>query len=145
MHVGSVGLGRIGIELAHRLEGFKTTIGYFDSAPRDVPYLGYPDALTISQARPDFRQHDHPATVAASTRPSPARKPRASRFAWASIPDRRNNATSSRGVRVLLGRQMFQSPGPIARWGSLEAIRTPAAARRDSPNLLMYVGIYPTR
>src|ERR1700674_3178164 len=48
MRVGIVGLGRIGIELARRLEGFKATIGYFDPAPRDVPYRRYPDALTLA-------------------------------------------------------------------------------------------------
>jgi len=37
MRVGIVGLGGIGIEVAGRLEGFETTIGYFDPAPRDVP------------------------------------------------------------------------------------------------------------
>jgi lactate dehydrogenase-like 2-hydroxyacid dehydrogenase len=49
MAVGIVGLGRIGIELARRLEGFKTTIGFFDPAPRNVPYRLYPDALTLAK------------------------------------------------------------------------------------------------
>ena len=57
MRVGIVGLGRIAIELARRLEGFKTTIGYFDPAPRDVPYRRYPDAL---HAR---REQRHPVSV----------------------------------------------------------------------------------
>ena len=48
MRVGIVGLGRIGIEVAGRLERFKTTIGYFDPAPCDVPYRRYPDALTLA-------------------------------------------------------------------------------------------------
>jgi hydroxypyruvate reductase len=46
---GIIGLGRIGLEVARRLEGFKATIGYFDPAPRDVPYARYPDALTLAQ------------------------------------------------------------------------------------------------
>ena len=49
MRAGVVGMGRIGIEVAHRLEGFKTTIGYVDPAPRDVPYRRYPDALTLAR------------------------------------------------------------------------------------------------
>jgi D-isomer specific 2-hydroxyacid dehydrogenase, NAD binding domain len=48
MRVGIVGLGRIGIELARRLEGFQTTICYFDPAPRDVHYRRHPDALTLA-------------------------------------------------------------------------------------------------
>ncbi|MFZ0205700.1 MAG: 2-hydroxyacid dehydrogenase [Roseiarcus sp.] len=48
MRAGIVGLGRIGIEVARRLEGFKTTIGYADPAPRDVAYRRYPDALTLA-------------------------------------------------------------------------------------------------
>jgi hydroxypyruvate reductase len=48
MRAGIVGLGRIGIEIARRLEGFKTTVGYYDPAPRDVPYRRYPDALTLA-------------------------------------------------------------------------------------------------
>ena len=48
MRAGIVGLGRIGIEVARRLEGFKTTIGYADPAPRDVPYRHYPDALELA-------------------------------------------------------------------------------------------------
>jgi hydroxypyruvate reductase len=46
---GIVGLGRIGVEVARRLEGFKATIGYFDPLRRDVPYRRYPDALTLAQ------------------------------------------------------------------------------------------------
>jgi hydroxypyruvate reductase len=49
MRAGIVGLGRIGIEVARRLEGFKTTIGYADPAPRDVPYKHYPDALELAR------------------------------------------------------------------------------------------------
>ena len=49
MRAGVLGLGRIGIEVARRLEGFKTTIGYVDPVRRDVPYQIYPDALTLAQ------------------------------------------------------------------------------------------------
>jgi lactate dehydrogenase-like 2-hydroxyacid dehydrogenase len=49
MRAGIVGLGRIGIEVARRLEGFKTTIGYADPAPRDVPYQHYSDALALAR------------------------------------------------------------------------------------------------
>jgi lactate dehydrogenase-like 2-hydroxyacid dehydrogenase len=49
MRAGVVGLGRIGIEVARRLEGFKTTIGYADPVPRDVPYQHYPDALELAR------------------------------------------------------------------------------------------------
>ena len=38
MKVGLIGLGRIGIEVARRLEGFKTEIAYVDPVARDVPY-----------------------------------------------------------------------------------------------------------
>ncbi len=38
MRVGIAGLGRIGIELARRLEPFKTEISYADPISRDVPY-----------------------------------------------------------------------------------------------------------
>ncbi|HET6519177.1 MAG TPA: 2-hydroxyacid dehydrogenase [Geminicoccaceae bacterium] len=38
MRVGILGLGRIGIEVARRLEGFRTEIAYVDPVPRDVPY-----------------------------------------------------------------------------------------------------------
>jgi hydroxypyruvate reductase len=48
MRAGIVGLGRIGIEVARRLEGFKTTIGYADPVPRDVAYRRYPDVLTLA-------------------------------------------------------------------------------------------------
>jgi lactate dehydrogenase-like 2-hydroxyacid dehydrogenase len=38
MRVGIAGLGRIGIEVARRLEAFKTEIAYADPVPRDVAY-----------------------------------------------------------------------------------------------------------
>jgi hypothetical protein len=82
-------------------EGFRTTIGYFKSAPRDVPYLGYSDALTISQARPDFSstrssrnrrcdQQDYRRPESRGHRGLPGRQ------------DRRNSATSSRAVSAPL-------------------------------------------
>jgi hydroxypyruvate reductase len=49
MRVGILGLGRIGIEVAHRLEGFKTRIGYVDPVRRDVPYQHFPDARTLAK------------------------------------------------------------------------------------------------
>src|SRR5580698_11261661 len=49
MRVGVLGLGRIGIEVAHRLEGFKTRIGYVDPVRRDVPYQHFPDARTLAK------------------------------------------------------------------------------------------------
>jgi lactate dehydrogenase-like 2-hydroxyacid dehydrogenase len=49
MRAGIVGLGRIGIEVARRLEGFKCQIGYTDPAPRDVPYRAYGDAVALAR------------------------------------------------------------------------------------------------
>jgi hydroxypyruvate reductase len=49
MRAGVMGLGRIGIEVARRLEGFKTTIGYVDPVRRDVPYRAYPDVLSLAR------------------------------------------------------------------------------------------------
>jgi len=46
---GIVGLGRIGMEIARRLEGFKTTIGYADPIRRDVAYRHYPDAVALAR------------------------------------------------------------------------------------------------
>ncbi len=48
MRAGIIGLGRIGREVARRLEGFKTDIGYFDPLPRDVPYRRYADATQLA-------------------------------------------------------------------------------------------------
>ena len=110
------------------LEGFKTTIGYFDSAPRDVPYLGYSDALMISQARPDFFVNTIiPQPSLRSTRLSPARKPRASRFAWASILDRRNSATSSRAVSASYWRRQT-----LNCWRVAHCARSRPIARRSA-------------
>jgi lactate dehydrogenase-like 2-hydroxyacid dehydrogenase len=49
MRVGVLGLGRIGIEVARRLEAFKTTIGYVDPVPRDVSYCRHEDALSLAR------------------------------------------------------------------------------------------------
>ncbi len=48
MRAGIIGLGRIGIEIAHRLEGFKTSIGYVDPVARDVPYRRFGDAVELA-------------------------------------------------------------------------------------------------
>src|SRR5262245_46632920 len=49
MRAGIIGLGRIGIEIARRLEGFKCDIGYVDPVPRDVPYRSYADAVAMAR------------------------------------------------------------------------------------------------
>ena len=51
MRAGILGLGRIGSEVAARLEGFKTRIGFFDPARGDAPaaYQRYPDAVTLAR------------------------------------------------------------------------------------------------
>jgi hydroxypyruvate reductase len=49
MRAGIIGLGRIGIEVAHRLEAFKMPIAYVDPLPRDVPYRAYPDAVALAR------------------------------------------------------------------------------------------------
>jgi len=49
MRAGILGLGRIGSEIARRLEGFKCQIGYADPVRRDVPYTHYPDGLGLAQ------------------------------------------------------------------------------------------------
>jgi lactate dehydrogenase-like 2-hydroxyacid dehydrogenase len=48
MRAGIIGLGRIGIEIARRLEGFKTTIAYADPVVREVPYRRYADAEALA-------------------------------------------------------------------------------------------------
>jgi hydroxypyruvate reductase len=48
MRAGILGLGRIGIEVARRLEGFKAKIGYVDPVRRDVPYQHYRDVLSLA-------------------------------------------------------------------------------------------------
>jgi lactate dehydrogenase-like 2-hydroxyacid dehydrogenase len=49
MRAGIVGLGRIGTEVGARLAAFKTTIGYADPVPREVPYRHYPDAESLAR------------------------------------------------------------------------------------------------
>ena len=49
MRAGILGLGRIGIEVGRRLEGFKCKISYADPVKRDVPYQHFPDALTLAR------------------------------------------------------------------------------------------------
>jgi lactate dehydrogenase-like 2-hydroxyacid dehydrogenase len=49
MRAGIIGLGRIGREVARRLEGFKTEIAYVDPVPRDVVYRSYPDNVSLAQ------------------------------------------------------------------------------------------------
>jgi lactate dehydrogenase-like 2-hydroxyacid dehydrogenase len=48
MRAGILGLGRIGLEVARRLEGFKAKIGYVDPIRRDSPYQAYSDALNLA-------------------------------------------------------------------------------------------------
>jgi hydroxypyruvate reductase len=49
LRAGVLGLGRIGSEVAHRLEGFKTRISYADPVRRDVPYQHFPDARSLAE------------------------------------------------------------------------------------------------
>jgi hydroxypyruvate reductase len=49
MRAGILGLGRIGIEIARRLEGFKCQIAYADPVKRDVAYKRYPDTLALAR------------------------------------------------------------------------------------------------
>lgn len=49
MRAGILGLGRIGIEIGRRLEGFKCQIGYADPLKRDVGYTHYSDALALAR------------------------------------------------------------------------------------------------
>ncbi len=49
MKAGLIGLGRIGSEVAARLEGFKCEIAYVDPLPRDVPYRRVWDAVTLAR------------------------------------------------------------------------------------------------
>jgi hydroxypyruvate reductase len=50
LRVGILGLGRIGIEVAHRLEAFKTQIFYADPIKRDdVPYTHVGDAKALAE------------------------------------------------------------------------------------------------
>jgi hydroxypyruvate reductase len=49
MRAGILGLGRIGIEIARRLEGFKCMIGYADPIKEDRRYSRYPDGLALAR------------------------------------------------------------------------------------------------
>lgn len=49
MRAGILGLGRIGVEVARRLEGFKCDIAYVDPLPRETPYRAYPDAVAMAR------------------------------------------------------------------------------------------------
>ena len=49
MRAGILGLGRIGLKVARRLEGFKTHISYFDPAPRNVPYRAVSSARELAE------------------------------------------------------------------------------------------------
>jgi hydroxypyruvate reductase len=49
MRAGVIGLGRIGVEVARRLEGFKAKISYVDLVRRDAPYHAFPDALSLAR------------------------------------------------------------------------------------------------
>jgi lactate dehydrogenase-like 2-hydroxyacid dehydrogenase len=46
---GIIGLGRIGSEVARRLEGFKARISYADPVRRDVPYRHFTDAAALAR------------------------------------------------------------------------------------------------
>jgi hydroxypyruvate reductase len=49
MRAGILGLGRIGAEVAKRLEGFKTRIGYVDPVRREVSYEHFSDAQALAE------------------------------------------------------------------------------------------------
>lgn len=49
MKAGLIGVGRIGIEIARRLEGFKCQISYVDPVPRDLPYKRYDHPVTLAK------------------------------------------------------------------------------------------------
>jgi hydroxypyruvate reductase len=49
MRAGIFGLGRIGSEIASRLEGFKCKISYADPIKRDRRYLQYPDGMALAR------------------------------------------------------------------------------------------------
>jgi lactate dehydrogenase-like 2-hydroxyacid dehydrogenase len=48
--VGILGLGRIGLALAHKLEPFHAKIAYHNRTPRDVPYRYYGDLAEMAAA-----------------------------------------------------------------------------------------------
>ncbi len=49
MRAGVLGLGRIGIEVARRLEAFKTRIGYVDPIRRETPYQVFANAKALAE------------------------------------------------------------------------------------------------
>ncbi|CAN7382962.1 2-hydroxyacid dehydrogenase [Rhizobium sp. LjRoot30] len=50
-HVGLFGLGRIGLEIAHRLEAFKVKVSYHTRTPRtDVGYDHFPTLAALAEA-----------------------------------------------------------------------------------------------
>lgn len=49
MRAGVLGLGRIGTEVARRLEAFKTRIGYVDPIRRETPYQVFADAKALAE------------------------------------------------------------------------------------------------
>ncbi|WP_197711945.1 2-hydroxyacid dehydrogenase [Polynucleobacter necessarius] len=48
--IGIVGMGRIGQDLASRLEPFKVEIAYTGPSPKPVPYTYYPQILDLAKA-----------------------------------------------------------------------------------------------
>lgn len=48
MKAGLIGVGRIGIEIARRLEAFKCQIAYVDPVRRDLPYRRFDDAVALA-------------------------------------------------------------------------------------------------
>jgi lactate dehydrogenase-like 2-hydroxyacid dehydrogenase len=48
-NVGIVGMGRIGQDLAKRLEPFKVEIAYSGPSPKQLPYTYYPNILDLAQ------------------------------------------------------------------------------------------------
>ena len=49
MKAGLIGVGRIGIEIARRLEAFKCRIAYVDPVRRDLSYERYDDAVALAR------------------------------------------------------------------------------------------------
>jgi hydroxypyruvate reductase len=49
IRTGVLGLGRIGIEVAHRLEAFKCQIGYADGLRRGIPYRRFETARALAE------------------------------------------------------------------------------------------------
>ncbi len=49
MRAGIMGLGRIGVEIARRLEGFKCKIAYADPVKRDERYSRFPDGMALAR------------------------------------------------------------------------------------------------